>query len=448
MRQDVLIIMSLSGTLVVVLYFVMYPLLDKFMGALWRYRFLKIALLFYLIPFSELKYRCYTILQTIFGFYGIKMDGNVPQILKRAESIIIGPDGQKVFPVIAKEVIIIVSLVASCSIMIIGIQLYQYFRVRQGLNQCIVKTQPSKRITDIFERIKQEVIVDKNIKLALLSYIEEPMVLGIWAPIIFLPESFKDWEEEELSYVIKHELIHIKNRDLIYKFIGLLVMAIHWFNPFCILLFKELSETAEICCDKQVIKGKKDDEIKKYSILLIDMATNNKKLTGRKILLSVGFAGSSAKRMKRRIKEMKKKEHINRIFIILVLVSVFYLAFTTTIFAYEPVKKIEDQNIGTNEMVDWEVFIPGCEMNREIENFSISEVVFVDENTAKTYDAAGTSPKAACSHDFVTGTVQKHVKNASGGCRVDYYDSQRCTICGYVKIGNKKYSITYDVCPH
>ena len=57
------------------------------------------------------------------------MDGNVPQILKRAESIIIGPDGQKVFPVIAKEVIIIVSLVASCSIMIIGIQLYQYFRV-------------------------------------------------------------------------------------------------------------------------------------------------------------------------------------------------------------------------------------------------------------------------------------------------------------------------------
>ena len=56
MFHNLLFVMSLSGSVVFVLYILMSLLAQKLISLKWKYRILKIAVLFYLIPFSKCKY--------------------------------------------------------------------------------------------------------------------------------------------------------------------------------------------------------------------------------------------------------------------------------------------------------------------------------------------------------------------------------------------------------
>ena len=59
MTNNFLLIMSLSGSVILLLYLLVSPIAKRYFSVSWRYRILKIALAFYLIPFpvilSEIK---------------------------------------------------------------------------------------------------------------------------------------------------------------------------------------------------------------------------------------------------------------------------------------------------------------------------------------------------------------------------------------------------------
>ena len=59
--------MSLSGSIVMVLYILFYPLAQRYFPLVWRYRVLKIAMFFYLIPIAECKYYVLKILKILFS---------------------------------------------------------------------------------------------------------------------------------------------------------------------------------------------------------------------------------------------------------------------------------------------------------------------------------------------------------------------------------------------
>ena len=59
--------------------------------------------------------------------------------------------------------------------------------------------------------------------------------------------------------VLRHELFHIKHRDLLLKFFGMAVMALHWYNPLAYFLYYEICVTRELVCDKNVIEGFTDE---------------------------------------------------------------------------------------------------------------------------------------------------------------------------------------------
>lgn len=58
--------------------------------------------------------------------------------------------------------------------------------------------------------------------------INTAFVLGIINPKIIVSNNIS---KDEMSYVIKHEEIHIKRYDYIIKPIAFFILAIHWFNP-------------------------------------------------------------------------------------------------------------------------------------------------------------------------------------------------------------------------
>ena len=92
------------------------------------------------------------------------------------------------------------------------------------------------RIYAVFEREKQWLGISKNIRLRLFTAIDTPLLTGLLRPEIILPHT--DYTDDELHLVLRHELFHYKRRDILYQFITLVFVSLHWFNPFVYLMAK------------------------------------------------------------------------------------------------------------------------------------------------------------------------------------------------------------------
>lgn len=85
-----------------------------------------------------------------------------------------------------------------------------------------------------------------------------PFTIGIWKPVIVLPDYIiQSFEEEELRTVLQHEWFHIKRGHLlVYGVLGL--FRIFWFvNPLIHLCAKKVGADLEMICDYAVIGNEK-----------------------------------------------------------------------------------------------------------------------------------------------------------------------------------------------
>lgn len=101
------------------------------------------------------------------------------------------------------------------------------------------------------------------------AYIRSPMLLGLWNPAVFLPETMQELRAEGLSYVFRHELTHYRRGDLFYKWFTELVLCIHWFNPLVYAMREGIDRLCELSCDKAVAKGLNQSAKKEYGKILL-----------------------------------------------------------------------------------------------------------------------------------------------------------------------------------
>lgn len=105
--------------------------------------------------------------------------------------------------------------------------------------------------------------------------IDSPFVLGIIRPTIYIPYSLKD---EDLEYVIAHEEAHIRPKDHLWKPLGFLILAFHWFNPFVWLAYILLCRDIEAACDEKVIKEMGDSGRRGYSRALLNCSIRHRSI--------------------------------------------------------------------------------------------------------------------------------------------------------------------------
>lgn len=87
-------------------------------------------------------------------------------------------------------------------------------------------------------------------KVIITDYIGTPFVFGYKEPLIYIPNM--DYNDNELFYIIDHELIHWHNKDLWIKLLVQVICIIYWWNPVIYLLRDILSQSLEIKCDSIV----------------------------------------------------------------------------------------------------------------------------------------------------------------------------------------------------
>lgn len=147
----------------------------------------------------------------------------------------------------------------------------------------------------------------QHISFALSNEFKFPCLIGVKHPYIILPNI--TYKKEQLFYIIQHELMHIYNKDLIWKILIDLLCTIFWWNPVILYLKQEVYELIEIRNDMAIVAGVSVEEKKAYMECLKDTALQ---MVGKDVAFGVSFNRSGIKTLTRRLKLILEEKRPSR----------------------------------------------------------------------------------------------------------------------------------------
>ena len=142
-----------------------------------------------------------------------------------------------------------------------------------------------------------------------------PAVTGLFRPTLLLPH--ERYEPSELRCILRHELCHLKRRDMLLKLVLLAANAMHWFNPVVYLMLRQADEDIELACDSAATAGLDRAERAAYSRTLLAAVQSNVRA-----LPATTCFGSTVERLKRRITNVlgaQKKRGLGVVALVLAL---------------------------------------------------------------------------------------------------------------------------------
>lgn len=107
----------------------------------------------------------------------------------------------------------------------------------------------------------------KKHKVRVLSDLKSPCVIGFIKPTILLPNTF--FTETELTYILKHEYLHISRFDLIVKGIYEFLVIIYWWNPLMYIFREQFSKIIELRVDEELVENFSTEERIEYIQLML-----------------------------------------------------------------------------------------------------------------------------------------------------------------------------------
>lgn len=94
-----------------------------------------------------------------------------------------------------------------------------------------------------------------------------PFTIGLLKKVIYLPR--EDLFENDIEYVLKHEMTHCKEHDLFWKIFFVGVNIVHWFNPLVWMLRKLMDQDMEVVCDETVVQSATREERQEYGNVIM-----------------------------------------------------------------------------------------------------------------------------------------------------------------------------------
>lgn len=99
------------------------------------------------------------------------------------------------------------------------------------------------------------------------------ITVGVRKPMVILPK--EDRNLLQLPLVLHHEFVHVKRRDLWYKWLCQTLLCVHWFNPVLYLVGRQLNIDCELACDEAVLADLTAEGRRAYGNILINAAERN-----------------------------------------------------------------------------------------------------------------------------------------------------------------------------
>lgn len=109
------------------------------------------------------------------------------------------------------------------------------------------------RILEISRRIQSEEGFEKPVPVLICPKVPGPMVMGCFRPRLLLPG--EEYEQKAIYFILRHEIMHLRRKDICCKLLLLLANACHWFNPLVWMMVYQAGRDIEIACDDEVVRG-------------------------------------------------------------------------------------------------------------------------------------------------------------------------------------------------
>lgn len=145
-----------------------------------------------------------------------------------------------------------------------------------------------------------------------------PAVYGVLKPKIVLPISYKD---RDIELIIRHEEMHIRRADNLWRMMAFLIVAAHWFNPFCWIFLKLLLTDIELSCDERVLAKLGDDHAKEYALSLLESKQGT-------TVFASAFGGAKIRTRIENILSFKKMTRLSLTVFVALIGIIFYVLLT------------------------------------------------------------------------------------------------------------------------
>jgi len=118
---------------------------------------------------------------------------------------------------------------------------------------------------------KERLGITHTVAITRHKFIRTPMTMGITQPVIILPQEIH--APDLLRLILRHELVHIKYKDTLRKFMLITLRCVLWFNPFVHALTAQANKDFELRCDALTVQNEDNTTKKNYAHLLLSHAT-------------------------------------------------------------------------------------------------------------------------------------------------------------------------------
>lgn len=442
--MNLLFSMSLAGSMIFLIYLIIRPAAVRYFPAAWRYGFLKVILLIFLLPYQYLKYTYMMILETLFAGWSQSADATYINI-NPSKAIFFDSEGALHFEN-QSVIITVLALWGLISLVFLLYNLIMYFLFIRYLWQ-VTTSSVSTTVAALLHTSTES--AEAKIPVYISQCIQLPFTIGLLHPRILLPASLSD--QTALQMVAAHEFKHVRNRDNLIKLLSLLTLLLHWYNPLIYLLYWEMCNVSEQVCDHSAIQGRSDQDIEKYQLLLVEMSQKKPRISS---FLASPFSARFTI-MKERITVMNTTTvSSRRTRIVSLCLAILILALSPiSVLAYSAPANLDymDEHLcpGKGDLCfnDTPPFEP---LTNPFTEYGTEYDIFIDTD-GNIYILSDTYPQIiinACPHTWTDGNLYSHQKNNTGGCTTYIYTAQTCTRCKSIRNITFDHEITYRKCPH
>ncbi|WP_028594000.1 M56 family metallopeptidase [Paenibacillus assamensis] len=198
--------------------------------------------------------------------------------------------------------------------------IYDQLRLKRALRAGREVTSP--RLLAMFEETKRIFGVTRDVRFIASGHLPEPAAVGFFKPVVAIsPTLLISLKQEQLQYILGHELAHIKRWDVAVNWILHIVLILHWFNPLLWLALRRARQDQEMACDACVLDrlGSMPNHV--YGQTIIQVLEY---FSGTKHRPGVAALSATHKQVKKRllmIKHFRKKSYQLSVFGIATIVA-------------------------------------------------------------------------------------------------------------------------------
>lgn len=224
-----------------------------------------------------------------------------------------------------------VLLFASFSLMVTGgiwiMALRQLHRLQRLLaGQVLQSDRASQILTSVLQHFRLPTVPQ-------LMIVDSPIAPIVWGGpqqlvIVLSQQLIQSLSDDELEYVLSHELAHIERRDHWSNLFSFVVATLFWWHPIAWVARRELCLAAELCCDAMVMERSRGSR-KSYARTLLNVIDLVDGTASPNQALLLNFYGMSS--LRKRIQMLTMSAVKTRIslagwgFLLLVAVSLLFL---------------------------------------------------------------------------------------------------------------------------